>query len=369
MSVLRSGARIVGRLSASLLLHDARSPANLFWMLGFPAFLFVLFGFLFGRAEFRPGSFKVGVDRSLEAPGGTFDLYLRSALEASDTVRVVWVDAGEGRALLADGRLHALMVPDGDGRSFTLLVTEKDRPFGTVLSSVLERASIDSARRLFRGRLPFDYTLEVMEVGGRRLTYLYFLFAGTLALSVMLNCTFAIPQTIIGYRRMGFLKRFACTPLGRLHFTASVVLERVAVGLVQIGILTVTAAAVFGLGFSASPLSFLPAFLLGTAAFAVTGFFLAGVLATVESAVAVAQILAMLFMFTSGLFIPVELIPRPFADLAVVNPVGYFSRAVFSSMVLGRSFPEVLPDLGPLAAFLAVFLLLTLLTFRYERSA
>jgi len=142
-----------------------------------------------------------------------------------------------------------------------------------------------------------------------------------------------------------------------------------AIGLVQIGLLAATGILVFGLRFAAAPLSFLPVFLLGTAAFAAAGFFLAGILATVESAVAVAQILAMLFMFTSGLFVPVELIPRPFADLTVVNPVWYFSRAVFSSLVLGRGPFELGPDLGALAAFFGVFLLLTVLTFRYERTA
>jgi ABC-2 type transport system permease protein len=362
------GLGIVGKLTASLFLQDARSPAVLFWMLGFPAFLFVLFGFLFGKADFREGTFRVGVDRALEAPGGPFDLFLRRSFEGSSKVRLTWVDGQEGRTLLADGRLHALVTRSGDDRSFTVLVTEKDRPFGTVLSSVLEQASLDSARRLFRGRLPFEYNLEVLAVGGRRLTYLYFLFAGTLGLSVMLNCYFAIPQTIIGYRRMGFLKRFACTPLRRIHFTLSVVLERIGIGLAQIALLSAAAAGIFGLTFAATPLAFLPTFLVGTAAFAVTGFFLAGILATVEAAVAVALILAMLFMFTSGLFIPIELIPHPFSNLAALNPVWYFSRAVFSSMVLGRPLWDILPDLGALCVFFAAFLLLTMLTFRYERS-
>jgi ABC-2 type transport system permease protein len=369
MSRLGTGSRIVGRLTASLFLQEARSVEGLFWMLGFPAFLFVLFGFLFGRADFRPGAFRVGVDSTLEAPGTPFDTYLRRAFEGNTTVTLTFVDAEEGRARLADGRLHAFIISRGEGQPYAVLVTEKDRPFGTVLSSVLERASLDAARRLFRGKSPFDYTLEVMEAGGRRLTYMYFLFAGTLGLSVMLNCFFAIPQTIIGYRRMGFLKRFACTPLRKIHFTLSLVTERIGIGLVQIGLLTGTAAAVFGLTFAAAPLSFLPTFLLGTAAFAVTGFFLAGVLATVEAAVAVAQILAMLFMFTSGLFVPIELIPHPFADLAVINPVWYFSRAVFASMVLGRPLPAILPDLVALSAFLGLFLVLTVATFRYERRS
>jgi ABC-2 type transport system permease protein len=362
------GWRVVGSMTGSLLLEEARSPSGLFWMLFFPAFLFVLFGFLFGKSDFRPGSFRVGVDSALETSAETSASVLRRTLEASPTVRISWTGEEEGRRLLAEGGLHALVLRAPGGGGYTVLVTEKDRPFGTVLSSVLERASVEAVRRLLRGPAPFDYTVEVLEVGGRRLTYLYFLFAGTLGLSVMLNCFFAIPQTIIGYRRQGFLRRFACTPLSRVHFTLGLVLQRIAIGLVQIGLLAATGILVFGLRFAAAPLSFLPVFLLGTAAFAAAGFFLAGILATVESAVAVAQILAMLFMFTSGLFVPVELIPRPFADLTVVNPVWYFSRAVFSSLVLGRGPLELGTDLEALAAFFGAFLLLTVLTFRYERT-
>ena len=121
--------------------------------------------------------------------------------------------------------------------------------------------------------------MEVLAVGGRRLTYLYFLFDGTLGLSVMLNCFFAIPQTIIGYPGQGF-RRFACTPLRRIHFTLGLVLQRVAIGLVQIGLLAATGVVVFGLRFAIAPLSFLPVFLLGTAAFAAAGFFLAAILST-----------------------------------------------------------------------------------------
>jgi ABC-2 type transport system permease protein len=364
---MTGGLRVVGKITGSLLREEIRSPAGMFWMLLFPAFLFVLFGFLFGESEMRAKSFRVGVDRILESSRETSAVVLRKALTASPILEIAWTDEALGRRLLAEGRLYALVSRVTGEERYTVLVTEKDKPFGMVLSSVLQNASVDAVRQLFRGPSPFDYRLEVLAVDGRPLTYLYFLFAGTLGLSVMLNCFFAIPQTIIGYRRQGFLKRFACTPLSRLHFTLGLVLQRVIIGLAQIGLLAATGALVFGLRFASAPLSFLPVFLVGTAAFAAAGFFLAGVLSTVEAAVAVAQILAMLFLFTSGLFIPVEIIPHPFDYLAVANPVLYFSRAVFSSMVLGRGPLEMGMDLGVLAAFFGGFLILTVITFRYQR--
>lgn len=46
----------------------------------------------------------------------------------------------------------------------------------------------------------------------------------------------------------------------------------------------------------------------------------------------------------------------------------HFSRAVFSSMVLGRGPLEMALDLGALAVFFGGFLILTVITFRYERT-
>jgi hypothetical protein len=110
-------------------------------MLVFPAFLFVLFGFLFGESEFRPKSFRVGVERALETSDDASVAALRRTLAASPTVTVAWLDEEEGRRRLAEGGLHALVLRSGGGGTYTVLVTEKDRPFGTVLSSILERAS------------------------------------------------------------------------------------------------------------------------------------------------------------------------------------------------------------------------------------
>lgn len=107
---MADGWRVVGRMTGSLLLEEARSPAGLFWMLFFPAFLFVLFGFLFGESEYRPKSFRVGVERALETSDETSAAVLRRTLEESPTVAIAWLNEEEGRRRLADGSLHAMVL-------------------------------------------------------------------------------------------------------------------------------------------------------------------------------------------------------------------------------------------------------------------
>ena len=114
--------------------------------------------------------------------------------------------------------------------------------------------------------------------------------------------------------------------------------------------------------------AFLLVYCAGAASFGVVGFFLAGVLHSIEASAAVAQIINMLFMFTGGIFFPLEMMPSFFAKVAKVNPVLYLSHGVNATMLLGRGVSEVGKDLLILGGIFGVFLIITAFTFRYNRK-
>jgi ABC-2 type transport system permease protein len=268
---------------------------------------------------------------------------------------------------MLEGRIYAFIMKLPEEDRYTVYITEKNLSFGSVLSSILDRFSLETIKPFFRGSMPFEYDVQVISYKGKRLSYIYFLFAGVVGIAMMMNGLFAIPQTIINYRKLGFLKRFAFSPLRKTEFTCSLMLQRLFLGALQVALLTGSAVIIFRLKLTIAPFAFLLTFLVGTAAFSVIGFFLAGIIQSVETAVAVAQIINMLLMFTGGVFFPLEIIPRYFQYVARVNPVYYLAQAVYGTAILGQKIAAIGTDLLILSGLLVAFFLLTISTFRYQR--
>jgi ABC-2 type transport system permease protein len=365
--MVKKGFRVIFQLSKSFFLQEFRSRDSVFWILLFPVFMFILFGVLFGETEIRKGSITIGVDTALSEDSAAFDRFVMQSLEESETVTTVTVEREQGFKSLAENKLYAFITPGNEKDSYTVYVTEKNRPFQTVLSSLLEQSTLDSIKRIVKGRIPISYTIEVLEKNGHPLRYTYFLLAGIIGIAMMMNCFSAIPQTIISYRKQGFLKRLAFSPLRKSQFTISVIIQRIVFGITQLFLLILVAVLLFGVRLDVSFFAFLLTFFIGTATLAVIGFFLAGILRSVEAAIAVAQILTILFLFTCGIFVPLEMLP-PYLDwITSINPAWHLSNAVYFTLILGYGVETITRSLLWLVSIGAGFFVLTILTFRYEK--
>jgi len=358
--------RTIGHLVKYLFLQESRSVQSLFWMLLFPVFLLILFGFIFGEEGFREGSVIVGVDPVIvEEVGGNIEIFQEGRQEAITFTEMM---PEEGKEALLENTLYAYITRDPGEREYRVLITERYKQFSFLLSSILDRVNVDFYKEKFRGRELFPYALEVVSFEGRSYSYVYYLLAGIVGISLMMNCFFALPQIIITYRNQGFLKRFIFSPLSKFDFTISLIIERAIIGILQIVILAIAARLIFDVRVLINPGAFLLVYCVGAAAFGVFGFFLAGVLHSIEASAAVAQILNMLFMFTGGIFLPLEMMPPFFARISKVNPVLYLSHGVNATMLMGRGIGDIRNDLLILAGIFGVFMVVTVFSFRYNRK-
>lgn len=359
-------ARVVELLTRSLLLQEIRSFQSLFWMLLFPVFLLILFGLIFGQEGFRQGSLTVGVDEVIRDAGG-IDLRWMPE-DRQDEMNLVWMNHQAGLDALEDGSIYAFITRETGAEEYTVIITERYKQFTMFLTAVMDRIQAEAFRTIFRRKSIFPYTLEILSREGRSYTYIAYLLSGIVGISLMLNFFFAIPQTVITYRNRGFLKRFTYVPLSKTEFTLSLIAVRGGIAMLQILVLSLAAVLLFGAELHINPLPFLVVLISGTAAFGAVGFFLSGVLDTVDASAAVAQLLNMLFMFTAGIFFPLEMMPEYFSLIARFNPVYYLSRAVFSTMMLKGSLLSVRQEVAILAGIFVLFLALTLVTFRFNRK-
>jgi len=362
---IKKELKVFRELLKSIFLQEARSFESLFWMVLFPVFLLILFGFIFGENSFKKESLAIGFDREVKALYERDTAWIESGAEEFNNLK--FTDREQGIEALTKGELYALITLD-ENSDILILVTERYKQYNFVLSSILDGIKAEAYRTIFRGRELFPYTIQNLRVEGRQFSYVSYLITGIIGMSFMLNCFFAIPQIIVSYRNRGFLKRFIFTPFSQITFTTALIVERGIIGLFQIAALLIASAIIFGFVPHINLPAFAVIFFAGSASFGAIGFFLAGITNSVEASAAFAQILNMLFLFTAGIFFPLEMMPSFFEIIKTINPVYYLSSAMHAVLVSGEGLPFVTEELLALSMFFLVFLTAALTFFRYNRK-
>ena len=105
---------------------------------------------------------------------------------------------------------------------------------------------------------------------------------------------------------------------------------------------------------------------LGGLAFLAIGFFIGAFAKTEQAFFPLAQVLTFPMMFLSGIFFPIEVMPDWIQPLIGVLPLTFLADGVRQVMVGSTPLHALVLNVAVLAAFLAVFLVLAIRTFRWE---
>ena len=183
---------------------------------------------------------------------------------------------------------------------------------------------------------------------------------GVLALAIM-STSFTSLAIATGFeRRYGVIKRLGASPLPRVGLLAGKVLALLGVELIQLFVIGGVGQL---LGWTPAPgaAGFLLAVLLGTAAFASLGLFVAGVLRA-EATLAAANLVYLLLLAGGAVVLPASAYGG-FADIATWLPSGAHGEAVRTAIIDGD---VAWRDLGVLAGWAAAGTALTARTFKWE---
>ncbi|WP_334144212.1 ABC transporter permease [Rhabdothermincola sp.] len=156
-----------------------------------------------------------------------------------------------------------------------------------------------------------------------------FLAPGVLALAVMSSAMVSLGIGTGFERQYGVLKRLGATPLGRGRLVAAKISMVLVLELIQVVVL-VTAALALGWRPSGSIIAALPAFVLGTAAFAGLGLLLAGTLSGTVN-LAATNGLYLLLLLLGGMVVPVDRLPSGVRAIAEVLPAAALSETVLGA--------------------------------------
>ncbi|MCA5893436.1 ABC transporter permease [Isoptericola sp. NEAU-Y5] len=199
-----------------------------------------------------------------------------------------------------------------------------------------------------------------LDTGG--LPRIDFVTPGVLALACVTTAFTSQAIATAFDRRNGVLRLLATTPLGRSGLLAGKVLGVLAVEVVQVVVIGVTALLLGWQPHVAGIPAAVGAGLLGTAAFTALALLIAGTLRA-EGVLAVANLLLVLLVVGGGLLVPPDQLPGPLAHLATFLPSGALGEAMRGAL-LGTGVPPL--AVVVLAAWTALLAGATVRFFRWQ---
>lgn len=197
------------------------------------------------------------------------------------------------------------------------------------------------------------------------LEYTTFMVPGILVLLVTIIGTFLSAMNVVREKEIGTIEQLNVTPIRKHEFVVAKLLPFWVIGMAELGIGLVIAKIVFsipmvgslGLVFALAGLYLLV--MLGL------GLWISTLTDTQQQAMFVAWFLMVIFILLSGLFTPIDSMPRWAQMLTDVNPIAHFIEIMRRILLKGAEFQDVTRQAAALA--IQAVLILTLAVRQYEK--
>ena len=199
------------------------------------------------------------------------------------------------------------------------------------------------------------------------LDYRHYMVPGILVALVTLIGTLLTAQNIAREKELGTLEQLNVTPITRAQFIAGKLLPFWFLGMFELAGGLVIGRLVFGVPVLGSPLLLLAVAAVYLVAALGTGLWISTIVETQQQAMFVTFFIMMIYLLMSGLFTPIDSMPRWVQVVAEFNPVRHFvgiSRAV---LVKGATLRDIQRPFIILALFAAA--VFTLAVRQYSKRA
>ena len=342
------------QLTLSRVRQFIREPAALFWTFAFPILLAMVLGVAF--RDKPPPQPRVGV---VDTVGST---WIANALTQSGKAQAVRLSAAEGAAALRDGKVD-MLVDGGMNVGSAPHATFRYDPART--ESLTARLVVKDALEAQQGRIDrvavHDET--VLENGQR---YIDALIPGLLGWNVMSSSMWGVGYVVVSNRSHKLLKRFAATPMRRIHFLLSFILARLLFLVAEVATLWLFAWLVFDVHVQGSAVAFAFVTALGAFSFAGTALLVASRTASVEVAQGLMNLVMMPMWILSGTFFSYSRFPEVVQPFIRLLPLTAFNDALRGIANNGASLLSLSFELMVLVVWGGVSTVLALRLFRWR---
>jgi ABC-2 type transport system permease protein len=186
------------------------------------------------------------------------------------------------------------------------------------------------------------------------LDYRHYMVPGILVALVTLIGTLLTAQNIAREKELGTLEQLNVTPITRGEFIAGKLLPFWALGMFELAGGLVLGRVVFGVPMLGSPVLLFAVSAVYLVAALGIGLWISTVVETQQQAMFVTFFIMMIYLLMSGLFTPIDSMPRWVQIVAELNPVRHFVAISRAVLVKGASLREIQRPFIVLAVFAAV---------------
>lgn len=192
------------------------------------------------------------------------------------------------------------------------------------------------------------------------LNYKHYMVPGILVALVTMIGTLITAQNIAREKEMGTLEQLNVTPITKAEFITAKLLPFWVLALVDLAIGLLVGWLVFDIPVRGNPaLLFFAAGIYLVVALAI-GLWISTLVDTQQQAMFITFFVLMIYLLMSGLFTPIDSMPKPIQLVSELNPVRHFVTISRAILVKGAGFAEIAAPLGILAVYGAVVLMLAI---------
>ena len=331
-----------------------RRKSSIFWSLFFP----VVTMLVLGNAGFIGYSApNVGLYINGETNDETVD-----KLKASNSITIRdYLSESEALVALEKGTLSALITLNNNSK-ITVTTREGDIAEQEVVENFVFKMMNENTGEIK------NVSNEIAEMNYQG--YKGFIVPGIAAMAIMQNGIFSVVFTLLSYKNQGVLKRLKAAPISPSHFIVGHLISRVTIIILQTFVLLLMGVFVLGVSIGQGNIfawiNILFLSFLGGILFLAIGLAISSLAPNEDSAPAIANLVTFPMLFLSGVFFPIDFLPRIIGYISNLLPLTHLAQGIRLSALYGNSSIMTMPQIGITFAWLALSFFICAISFKWE---
>ena len=331
-----------------------RRKSSIFWSLFFP----VVTMLVLGNAGFIGYSApNVGLYITSEMDNDTV-----SKLKSSNSITIRdYLSETDALTALEKGTLSALITIDNNSE---IIVTTRE---GDIAEQEVVENFVFKIMNESIGEIK-NVTNEIAEMNYQG--YKGFIVPGIAAMAIMQNGIFSVVFTLLSYKNQGVLKRLKAAPISPSHFIVGHLISRVSIIILQTFILLLMGVFVLGVSIGQGSvlawINILFLSFLGGILFLAIGLAISSLAPNEDSAPAIANLVTFPMLFLSGVFFPIDFLPKIIGYISNILPLTHLAQGIRLSALYGNSPIMTMPQIGITFAWLALSFFICAISFKWE---